>query len=150
MFSFFLPLVHCYILSHNQLLPISPSSLHLEKEREREREREKRDFWGIKSIASPSLLSHGGTRLDPDRDRATDRLALVAPPHSSNFRIKGVKCFACVDGQPPARHRYWEDTPRKVNRAIMGRALFPRNSVGPMKPRVGKWETALQMTQEVA
>jgi hypothetical protein len=39
--------------------------MRLKRERERGREIQREDFWGLASVASPSLSSHGGTRLDP-------------------------------------------------------------------------------------
>jgi hypothetical protein len=62
---------------------------------EKKRDKTKRYFLGLESDASPLLLSHGKTRFDPNRNRAIGQLALAAPHHASNLRLKGVRCFSC-------------------------------------------------------
>jgi hypothetical protein len=50
---------HPYIILQS-VVAFSSSSLRLKKTKRR-----KGDFLGVESVASPSLSSHGGTRLDP-------------------------------------------------------------------------------------
>jgi hypothetical protein len=66
------------------------------EKREREMGREKAgDFWGLESVASPSISSHGGTRLDLFHSHAG---TLVEPHEPGVHDGGGARNLSCAQG----------------------------------------------------